>query len=36
MIKAKSAFDLGANTPADEKRGSLISNGLESPCHCIE
>lgn len=36
MIKARSAFDLGANTPAGEKRGSLIKTGLSSPSHLIE
>ena len=33
MMKAKSALDLGASTPAGAKRGSLMSNGLSSPAH---
>src|SRR5690606_30119051 len=36
MVKAKSALDFGAKTPAGEKRGSLINNGLASPSHLIE
>jgi hypothetical protein len=36
ITKAKSAFDLGAKTPAGENLSSLISNGLASPSHLIE
>src|SRR5690554_1298533 len=36
IIKARSALDLGANTPAGEKRGSLIKIGSLSPFHLIE
>ena len=36
MIKAMSAFDFGANTPAGAKRGSLIKTGLSVPSHFIE
>ena len=36
IINAKSALPLGANTPAGEKRGSLINIGLLSPSHLIE
>ena len=36
IIKAKSAFDLGASTPAGEKRGSFISVPLSEPSHLIE
>lgn len=36
MIKARSALDFGASTPAGEKRGSLIRTGLSSPSYLIE
>ena len=36
MIKARSALLFGAKTPAGEKRGSLISNGLSLPAHFME
>jgi hypothetical protein len=36
MMKAKSAFDFGASTPAGEKRGSLIKVALSSPSQWIE
>ena len=36
MMKAMSAFDFGARTPAGEKRGSLISKPLASPSHLME
>ena len=36
MIKARSALDFGARTPAGEKRGSLISSGFSSPAHLME
>jgi hypothetical protein len=31
IIKAKSALDLGANTPAGENLGSFINTGFASP-----
>jgi hypothetical protein len=34
--KAKSAFDLGARTPAGENLSSFINKGLESPSHETE
>ncbi len=36
IIKAKSAFDLGARTPAGENLGSLIRTGSSSPFHFIQ
>ena len=36
MIKARSAFDLGASTPAGANRGSLISVASPSPAHLME
>lgn len=36
MMNARSAFDGGANTPAGEKRGSLMSRGLFFPSHLVE
>ncbi len=36
IIKAKSAFDLGASTPAGEYLGSLIKTGSSSPFHFVE
>ena len=36
MMKARSAFDFGARTPAGEKRGSLIIRGLASPSQRME
>lgn len=35
IIKAISAFDFGANTPAGENLGSLIKYGVESPSHLV-
>ena len=36
IIKAKSAFDFGARTPAGEYLGSFIKTALSSPAHLIE
>jgi hypothetical protein len=35
IIKAISAFDFGAKTPAGENLGSLIKYGVESPSHLV-
>jgi len=36
IVKAKSAFDFGARTPAGANRGSLMRSGLLSPSQRIE
>ena len=36
MMKAMSALDFGASTPAGAKRGSLMRTGLLSPSHLME
>ena len=36
MVKARSAFDFGASTPAGEKRGSLMRAGSSLPIHFVE
>lgn len=35
-VKARSALDLGASTPAGAKRASLMSSGLASPSQLME
>ncbi len=36
IVKARSAFDFGASTPAGAYRSSLISSGFESPSQRVE
>jgi hypothetical protein len=36
IIKAKSAFDFGAKTPAGENLSSFINSGLVAPSQCTE